>query len=286
MPLDHFVPQVHLKNFYSPNLGNRMYAINKKDLKEFPTRSRDVCRIEDGSTNSYLRENRGVEEFLKGIEGKYNVALTKLATNKIDVECIYTIAGFVAYICCCSPAAMRIHTEALKSRAELSLVRPDSQAWSSESPPELAGMNLMKICNEGLRAVDADPKFTQAIGIASIINNTAMFGNFKWEILRNDFEDSAYFTSDYPVALEITSDTSVRNKIVPLSPSLAIRICPNRKSSRGQADLTFLNFSYQNRKLGRGDVARINKLIVRHADERVFFRDNQPWVSRFVQRNS
>ncbi len=286
MPLDHFVPQVHLKNFYSPNLENRMYAINKKDLKEFSPRSKDVCRIEDGSTNSYLRENRAIEEFLKTIEPKYSDAVAKLASNKIDGECIYTIAGIVAYIMSCSPAGMRINSGALQGVVEMEALVLDSQGLIPSPPPELGGMNLREIFDKGIAKVDVDPKFPQAIGIASIIKNTAMLGNFKWELLRNNFEDSAYFTSDYPVAIETTSDLSVRNRIVPLSPSLAIRICPNREISRERADFTFANFDCQDKRLGRRDVAQINKLIVRCAEELVFFRDNHPWVLGFVRKNS
>jgi hypothetical protein len=68
LPLDHNVSQVHLRNFYSPTLGGIVYAIRKNDLKSFTTNAQSVCRIENGSTNPYLREERAVEEFLKGIE--------------------------------------------------------------------------------------------------------------------------------------------------------------------------------------------------------------------------
>src|SRR5262245_58075364 len=114
MPLDHYVSQVHLKRFCSPVLRNRMYAIRKSDLKVFTPRAEDVCRILEGSTNAYLRKNRLVEEFLKTIEPNYNAALDTLMTGKIDPICIYTIAGFVAYIVTCSPAAMRLGSASLK----------------------------------------------------------------------------------------------------------------------------------------------------------------------------
>jgi len=65
MPLDHYIPQVHLKKFYSPSLRNRMYAMRKTDLKTFTPNSNTVCRIMDGSTNAYLREDRAIEEFLR-----------------------------------------------------------------------------------------------------------------------------------------------------------------------------------------------------------------------------
>lgn len=61
MSLDHYVSQVHLKNFVSPVLGHSLYAIRKSDLKPFTPTAQSICRIEDGSTNSYLREERAVE---------------------------------------------------------------------------------------------------------------------------------------------------------------------------------------------------------------------------------
>jgi hypothetical protein len=54
MPFDHYISQVHLKNFNSPVLDGLIYAIRKSDLKRFRTKSQDVCRIEDGSTNAFL----------------------------------------------------------------------------------------------------------------------------------------------------------------------------------------------------------------------------------------
>jgi hypothetical protein len=55
MALDHYISPVHLKQFISPALGNRLNAIRKSDLARFTPRTKDVCRIEDGSTNAYLR---------------------------------------------------------------------------------------------------------------------------------------------------------------------------------------------------------------------------------------
>jgi hypothetical protein len=54
MALDHYVSQVHLRSFYSPALGERLYAIRKSNGKAFTPNSESVCRIDDGSTNAYL----------------------------------------------------------------------------------------------------------------------------------------------------------------------------------------------------------------------------------------
>jgi len=51
MALDHYVSQVHLKNFYAPELGEAFYASRKQAVRIFPQSSSNVCRIEQGSTN-------------------------------------------------------------------------------------------------------------------------------------------------------------------------------------------------------------------------------------------
>jgi hypothetical protein len=53
MPLDHYVSQVHLKNFNSPALNGLIYAIRKSDLKRFRTKSQDICRIEAERVNDF-----------------------------------------------------------------------------------------------------------------------------------------------------------------------------------------------------------------------------------------
>jgi hypothetical protein len=63
MPFDHYVSQVHPKNFNSPVLDGKLYAIRKSDLKRFQPRSRDIYRIEDGSRKPYLTESRATEDF-------------------------------------------------------------------------------------------------------------------------------------------------------------------------------------------------------------------------------
>jgi hypothetical protein len=90
--------QVLLKNFYSPAVDGLMYAVGKSDLKRFTPKSQDVCRIEEGSTNPFLTEERAIEEFLKVVEPRYNRSLAKLRENKMDQESIASIAGFAAYV--------------------------------------------------------------------------------------------------------------------------------------------------------------------------------------------
>jgi len=262
-----------------------MYAIGKSDLKLFTPNAQSVCRIEDGSTNSYLREDRIVEEFLKRIEPRYNAALEKLMTDKIDPECIFVIAGFVAYVSTCSPTAMRISSGPLKSIVETTTTMMETKGLLPPPPPQIGNTTLTELLRDGTVNITIDPKYPQAIGINSILECTAAFGNFKWEILHNDFDDSPFFTSDFPAAIERTDDPRVLNRIVPLAPNLALRIRPDITLDKDTSDLSFKNFGYRSRKIGRKELVKLNCLIVRCAEDFVFYRDDRPWVRPFVTKN-
>ena len=102
----------------------------------------------------------------------------------------------------------------------------------------------------------------------------------------NPFDDSPFFTSDFPVAIEKTEDVRVLNRITPLSPNLAIRIRPNLSFDRDRADFSFARFRHTVRKLSRTEVVSVNSLIVRCAESTVFFRDDYKLIPKFVKRNA
>ena len=286
MPLDHYISQVHLKSFYSPKLGKLMYAISKNNLKPFTPNAESVCRIPDNSTNSYLREDRLVEKFLKDIEPKYNSAVANIVANDIDSECIYVIAGFVAYVLTCSPASMRLHSEPLKNIVEETARILDSKSVLPLPPLELGGKNVTELLKDEKLRIEINPKYPQAIGIISILSHIRMFGNFKWDILMNPFNNNPFFTSDFPVAIEKTDDLRILNRIIPLTPKLAIRIFPDISVDRKRVDFSFSGFRHTVKKINLRDAMYINKLIVRCAETTVFFRDDYEWVPKFVKKNA
>ena len=282
MPLDHYVSQVHLRNFYSP--ANRLFAIRKSDLKHFPPRSEDVCRIEDGSTNAYLKNDRAIEDFLRDVEPKYNTALAKLREDKIDMECIYTVAGFAAYVASCAPAAMRIHTEPLKATLEATALLLDQQGVFGKAPASLGGKSMTELLADGTVHFAVDEKYPQALGINSIIHHVSVWGNSRWEILHNDDPDTQFLTSDFPVAIELRPDRVV-NRLVPLAPGLAVRIIPDIQLSRSKPDLSFAGFRHRHRTPNRTEAVEINRLIVKCAEDIVFSHDERNWIAGFVAKH-
>jgi hypothetical protein len=135
-----------------------------------------VCRIRDGSTNSYLSEDRAIEESLKTIEPRYNTALNNLIEGRIDRQSIYVIAGFAAYVIPCSPTAMRMLSRPLKSAVETMAVMHDERGLLPLPPEELGGRRLAEILESGDIQIELDPKYPQAIGIQNIFRHIAAFG--------------------------------------------------------------------------------------------------------------
>jgi hypothetical protein len=289
MPLDHYVPQVHLKNFNSSERKEHMYATRKSDMVSFPCHSASVCRIENGNTNSYLTNDRVVEDFLLGIEPKYNSAVIKLRNNTIDKECIYVIADFVAYVNSCAPAAMRIQVSPLQNALVLTTNALDRKGVLTKSPPlldsKLGSKSMSELLTDGTIHFNIDPKYPQALGIESINSGISIFGNSRWEILQNDIDDNPFFTSDYPIVIEKMPDGDVVNRIVPLTPDLAIRIIPDINLSRTAPDLSFSKFKYKKRKLGRAEIVNINRMIVRCAEDLVFYCRKPEWITKFIEKN-
>lgn len=153
------------------------------------------------------------------------------------------------------------------------------------SPEKLGGKSLVELLRTGAVRIKVDPKFPQAMGISLILRFVAMLGNFDWEILLNEYDDSPFFTSDFPAAIEETEDRRILNRIVPLTPNVAVRIKPNLSIDSNSRDLSFANFSCSRRHVNHKEIVEINQLIVRCAEDTVFFRDDAAWVKRFVSKN-
>ena len=169
---------------------------------------------------------------------------------------------------------------AVQSTAEIM----DRMGMLPKAPASLGGKTLSELLHDGTVVSAIDPKFPQAIGISNVAQRAWLFANSHWEILLNEVE-SPFFTSDYPIALEAIRGRRVPNWILPLAPDLAIRIVPNVSLSGKESDGSISRFSADLRRPGHQEVRHCNQLIVRCAEELVFYRDDLPWIERFVAKN-
>lgn len=282
MPLDHFVSQVHLRNFYAAALGGRkMYAYRKSKLAVFPCDARDVCRIPEGSTNGFLTEPRLLEEFLKSIEPKYNRACQALADDKFGSDDVLVIAGFSAFVLGCSPTAMRLGAASLSNMAATEIELLDAMGELPPLPPELGQTTATDLVHAGKLVVETDPKFPQAMGISQVVSLTKAFASFRWEILRNRHaSETPFLSSDFPVALEDSGPPAIR--VVPLRPDLAIRIHPVMRSPGAPDRLD--DFRYRVTEARPKSVRDINRVIVQSADDFVFSPVNNYGIAKLVEK--
>jgi hypothetical protein len=180
---------------------------------------------------------------------------------------------------------MRIQSGPLKASLEATAAILDAQGLFPPPPPSLGGKTLTELLDSSAVKFRVDPKYPQAIGVGSILAMTTTLGNFEWEVLHNEFADSPFFTSDYPIAIERTDDARIVNKIFPLAPNLALRIKPDVRIDSRRANLSFANFRSRSRGINHAELLDINCTLVRCAEDLVFYRDDRPWVQPFIAKN-
>lgn len=161
----------------------------------------------------------------------------------------------------------------------------DKKGMFPAPPSELGSKTFTKMLEDGDFTIKVDEKYPQAVGISNILKTAANFGNFKWDIILNELADTEFFTCDYPAAVEVASDPSVLNRIVPLTPNLAIRIRPVRSIDKATNNFSFKNFSYRKYSIKKPEAIALNRLLVRCAENEVYYRTSFPWINDFVRHN-
>ena len=173
----------------------------------------------------------------------------------------------------------------MKSTLESTATILDAQGVFTKAPEALGDKSLTALLADGTVKFEVDPKYPQAIGVASVAHQVSVFGNSPWEILHNTEADNAFFTSDFPAAIEAINLNTPMNRIVPLAPDLAIRIIRDIRLSRTKPDLGFAKFRAASRRLKRSEILSLNRLIVRCAEDLILFRDDHDWIEDFVAKN-
>ncbi|RWM11823.1 MAG: DUF4238 domain-containing protein [Mesorhizobium sp.] len=285
MPLDHFVSQVHLRNFYSAEEPRRLVGVKKDDLKKFSARSEHVCRRPEGSTNDYLEEPRAIEDFLTRIEPNYNAALEAVRRREITVDDVYVIAGFVAYLMCCSPTAMRTATRPIAASVQSAAEIIEQRGLIPQAPKEFGNRSLAELLDDGSVHINIDEKYPQAIGISQIEGRVNILGNALWEVLFADPADGVFFTSDFPVHLGPSYDPRVVSKTVPLAPDVAVCIHPQLHERGKEPDFSFPGFRARFRRLKAKEIRLINRGLVESAEMMVFYHRDADWLLPFVRKH-
>lgn len=283
MALDHYIPQVYLRQFNTINGVDGFTGIKKSNGEIFPTKSKDVCRIESFNTNEYFDEPRLIEDFLKTIEPKVNDSINKINNQNIDYECIYAISGLIAYINSCSPGAIRLSNKLTQKTTEHYLRIGDQLGKFPSFHTDTEDLNIGDLIDEKELTVSVDNKYCHAIGVSNILQTLFTFGNFKWEILQNN-STMPYITSDYPIAIEQTFDPTIVNKIFPLTPKIAIKIYPERIYNADDKKVKFDYFGVSYKKVDFKIVDSINREIIKSAESLIFAMKIDKSILNYVKQ--
>lgn len=292
MATDHYVSQTHLRGWLGEG-EDRLYAIRKSDLGTFRPGTHSVCGAIDGNTNNYLNDPRVIEQIVKPIEDGYAVAVERVASlpdqlEREHFESIAILAGWIAYVETSSPAAMRLGTEQISPVLEELMVKADAAGEFRDLPPPpvLGGKSVSELLSSGEIRVKVDPKYPQAMAVEGWNERVRMYSNSGWQFLHNAHADSPFFTSDFPIVMEPTARAHLFHKVVPLSPTLAVRIVPWWAPDAVRKGPAFSAFKWQTTDIGRDEVKRINTMIVRSAENIVIYRGPLIWVERFVRKHA
>lgn len=285
MPLDHYVPRVHLRKFYSAELTFRkLYRYPKSKAVCHPCGAEDVCRLQEGNTNTYIEDPRAIEEFLKLVEPKYNIAVENLLNGSHTFEDVLSIIGFCAYVSTCTPCAIRVGRDHLGAMVGEYAKALEARGDMPKLPEGLGYESLTEMLEDGFLDVTIDPKYPQAISISNILERVAVWAQSWCEVLINEHADTPFVTSDSPVALEFYRNRGEVSRVIPLSPRCAVRINPNIHASRDYIE-GIGKFSPGYKQVSRSEVKSINRNLVRCAEYSVFSSIKSSSLERLVKKN-
>lgn len=275
MALDHYVSQVHLKQFLQQSDAKLLLAIRKSDLSSFTPRPKDVCRTEDGSTNQYLTNNRAVEEFLKEIEPAYEPCLAKVAHGELDWKCREVFGGFLAYIQTYTPAALRMFDPTIRVMLERAAkALEDSGELEPICVPDLPdwhGKNISQLTAEGKVRFKIDLKMPQAMVTTQLLRIRQTLASSDVTVLKASGR-SNFLTSDYPSVILAHYQNKFAQRFLPISPKLGLIFHTHTSiEERKEVRNHFVD-------IGERRTRNINDEIIKAAENLVFSTHRYPWL--------
>ncbi|WP_435705589.1 DUF4238 domain-containing protein [Yoonia sp.] len=280
MALDHYVSQVHLKQFLRLSDRNLLLATRKADLFEFTPKPKDVCRLEDGSTNEFLTQNRAGEDFLKDIEPAYDPCLEKIMNGELDWASRQVFGGFLAYIQTYTPAAIRMFDPMIRMVLENTIKRLEHAGeWAPFDCPEIPdwhGKSLSQLKAEGKVKLDINLKMPQAMATTQLYAIRDSLASSDMTILRPR-GNNRFLTSDFPSIILSYYQNKYAQRFLPISPKLGIIFHTHTSAEEG------VNAAHKYKEIGQQAVREINDEIIRAAENLVFSTHRFPWLRSRVR---
>lgn len=275
MALDHYVSQVHLKQFLRQTDKKLLNAARKSDLSVFTPRPRDVCRVEDGSTNKYLTDNRAVEDFLKEIEPAYEPCLARVFAGELNWKSRQVFSGFLAYIQTYTPAALRMFDPMTRAMLErtVRLLEESGELEPIDLPelPDWHGKTMSQLTKEGKVKLNIDLRMPQAMATTQLLKVRQSLASSDVTILK-PAGSSRFLTSDFPSVILAHHQNKFAQRFLPLSPKLGIVFHTHTSiEDREEVNHRFI-------EIGARRTQNINDEIIKAAEDLVFSTHKYPWL--------
>lgn len=286
------IAAAYLKNFLDPSLGNLLHAYNKENLEHFTPTTKNICCAQDWDTNPYFEDDRAIDQYLQVVEPKWNDGVKDIRNLLRYEEVKYFMAGYIAVLASCTPAAIRTLTH---STAEIIASSGNIIAQQMQDHPErFPGLDplpddiFQKIMDAGGMKAEVDPKHTHARAAENLVNTQWVFYKSEWKILDNQ-TDSPFLTSDFPVAFYYPKPQSqIPFRYIPISPRYAVMIAPSldeedKKHPKEEFD-EFPETKTEIVSVKPRFPEILNKLTVQGAEKFVISAHDKPWIGKLVKR--
>lgn len=286
MPKDHYVSQTYLRNFTNKEGLLIPYYKGKRVVVGKAASPASVCYRDNGNTNTYFSDERVVEGYIDQLEKNWNSNLDKLFRGDVDSTCRSEISAYLAYLRTNTPTAIRQSQERLAGLTGdfAKYLASTGKLTSDEFSEEVNKEGIDAILN-GKFKIEVEPEYAHAKNIG-ILNSLPMaFFAADWFVLKNPWSD--FLTSDNPLCINYLKNNP--NKpyfFVPLTPKNGLVIIPDKNFRvNGEKDQEVYSGRLQYRVAKFHYRRRLNKNLVRHAEERCFFSQRLDWIEKLVLRN-
>lgn len=285
---DHYVAQTYLKNFAADNGSIVPYYKTGTVSVGKPKLPKSVCFKPDGNTNTYFSDPRILEEYLTPLENSWNDNLERLAQGAYDAKVKMEIASYLAFLRVCTPTAIRQSQDNLKGllSSTAKVMAGQGLFHSDEFSREFNDRMVAMLMNDELTfTVQEEYAHAKNIEILNLLPITLC--NADWKVLFTNGHN--FLTSDNPFCLYYPGDNPmVAWCYVPLRPDMALLMRPKHEYSEIIRERRFDELPDGIIEYGRIKekfLFLFNQNLVRHAEEKVFFREKADWVERMVKDN-
>lgn len=284
---DHYVSQTYLRSFINEDGYLTPYYKHGEIVIGKPKSPKSVCKEEDGDLNSYFKDPRILDDYLKLFENDWTKHVSALGNLESDFDTKYGIAGYISFLRACTPTAKRLGQGILAET-----IQPVADKIISESvndpdaPPEIKEL-YEKRGIDNFYKLEVDREYAHARAISGLVGAAHRLFCSDWLVLKNE-TGMPFVTSDNPAVLYHRPEFSnTASTFIPLAPNLAVLITPDPSKDAPTLE-EMEKFTHENDRFAdikEEYVPKFNELVVKSAERLVLSSGAFDWLEEMVREN-